>query len=86
MKSLFFSCVVVCMRRKAVEHVFCHWHCLHLVINLAPDYIKHHIPTTLQNCYKDIIEYRQQSMTEQALRETHRQRADGADSLKERKK
>ena len=83
-KSFFFlwSCV---HEKESSGACFC-LHCALLVINLAPDYIKHHTPTTLHNCYNDIIEYRQQSMTEQALRETHRQRADGAHSLKERKK
>ena len=32
--------------------------------------MKHLTPATSQNSYKDIIEYRQQSMTEQALRES----------------
>lgn len=41
----------------------------YLVIHFEADDIKHHTPTTLHNRYKAPTEYRQQSMTEQALRE-----------------
>ena len=57
---------------------------LFLDINLAPDSIKHHTATILHNHYKDIIERRQQSMTEQALGDAQTQRAN--EKLTERKK
>lgn len=64
------ACMCVYMEQKTVG-VFSCLHCAHLLINLAPGCIKHH---TLQNRYKDVIEHRQQSMTEQALSERQRER------------
>lgn len=58
-------------------HVHVHVHCAILLINLAGGCVKHYTPATLQNHYKDVIEHRQQSMTEQALGERRRMKECG---------
>lgn len=44
----------------------------YLDINLAPDCMKLHTPTTLHNSHKDVTEYTQQSMTDWAGPERER--------------
>lgn len=62
-----FIALCVCVPVTRTVHV-CIVH-IYVVINLAADGMKHLTPAALQNGYKDVSEHRQQSMTEQALRE-----------------
>lgn len=68
-EKLLLTCVCVCGTESSSVCV-----CAYVdTDNRHRQHIKQHTPTTLHNRYKDVIEYRQQCMTEQALRERDRQ-------------